>query len=588
MKSFDVKKVFFALIFVVFFLAFILALGETIKDSDLFWHLATGKWIVEHRALPDEDPFTYTTQTYAYESFRRTSFILKQSWLSQIILYGAYVLGNYWGILVLRMVIFLSIILLLYKWLREIGLKPTETLLFLIPLAYVLNTFVGDRPNQITFFFSVLSLYLIFSAHNGRTRGWFLIPTLLLWSNLHGGFILGIALIGICAGYETLIVLFQLKKGHGHGRYGTIMLIYGLSVIAGGINPSGYDVFYSLMELRSSLQAHTIVEHVGPLRLWSLGIHEPLVVIIVSSLVLLSSLALGMRNRTGDIPLYGLLSLFLVLLSFSAARYIIFLVLLGVPLSASCVSPHLYHVRPFIKNSLTVILLALFITTSPAEYRGSVLRNPVLEGRLPENVISFIKKHHVKGRLYNSYDIGGYLIWRLYPDMKVFIDGRGLVQQVYNAHQAINRGSMEDLYGMPAWKSFLNTYHVPYIIVQPIHVLGTMSHLVVRLYHDPEWKLNYIDEHRSGVMLFSRDESLPEVPKVLAFANILNQATAYQKWEPDNPLIYVTIAKTSLLLGRRSVAIQTLEDAIQRYPSFREDAPGAWLELIRKNETITW
>ena len=188
--------------------------------------------------------------------------------------------------------------------------------------------------------------------------------------------------------------------------------------------------------------------------------------------------------------------------------------------------------------------------------------------------------------MFNIYDIGGYLIWRLYPDSKVFIDGRGVVQKVFYAYLNASQGSKTDLFGMPEWKSILHSYNVRNIILTPLRTSGTMYDLVDRLYEDSEWRLVYIDGE-SGVMLFRNDDSLPELPKILSYSNILLHSLKYASQRPENPNIYVTLAKLDLILGRKNEAIKVLEEAIRKHPSFKAGQPEKALDYIR-NDRIWW
>lgn len=579
----DNRKYLPLLVFSVFILCFIYALTAPISDPDLFWHLANGKWIIENRMLPDHDPFAYTTQTYAYSSYERTFFILTSYWLSQVLIYFSYLAGGYGGVLVLRILVFCGIIGMLLKWLREKGYRLLETLIFLVPVAWALLKFTGERPNQLTYLFSVIALYFIYAVKERSRKGWLLVPVMMLWANGHGGFVLGMALIGIFMLYESIDALAGRKQGRVNEGYPKAMLIYGISFFSCGINPSGFKVFKVLLELNNDYTG-VVVEYMSPLKLYSAtGNYPPLLIASIAAISLLVIFVLGLRKRAEDVFLSGGLFLFLGILSFQAVRYIPFLILLPVPAAASYLKPYIGRQKPFVVQMLVSFFLALFIAYLPP-LAATVLRSPLINSRYPGNLVSYMKKNNIKDNMFNSAEIGGYLIWGLYPDGKVFIDTRGIVQKVFSAYLGVAQGSGEDLHGLPLWKSVLDSYKVRNIVLTPLMSNGVMYDLVDRLYGDPEWRLVYIDDV-SGAMLFRNDASLPELPKILAYANILKYTRIYQRQRPENPQIYITMAKAQVMLGRKNEAVKVLEDSIIKLPAFRDQGLQQALDHIRDNRT---
>ena len=587
MKISGSKKYLPFIVLCIFALCFIYKLTTPISDPDLFWHLANAKWIIENRMLPDHDPFTFTTQPYAYGFYQNTFFTMTSYWLAQLLIYFFYFSGGYWGILILRILIFSGCIGMLFKWLREKGYSLSETLLFLVPAAWALSVFVGERPNQLTYLFSIISLYYIYAVRDRNSKGWLLIPIMILWANCHGGFILGMIIIAMFTAFETLDFILQRRQGKINAGYQKALLIYGMSLLACGINPSGFRVFPLLMETARSNDPTQIAEFLSPFTLFSTwGNHVPLLIAVTGSVVFLTGLILGAKKRAGDIILSGGLFLFLILLAFKSIRYIPFLVL-PVPAVATYLKPYLDRLGPLFKHVLVSLLLILFIAYLPP-LQNTVLKAPLVNSMYPENLVNFMKINNIRDKMFNIYDIGGYLLWMLYPDQKVFIDGRGLVQKVFLAHQAVAHGFKMDTYGLglPDWKSVLYSYNIKNIILTPLMINGTMYELVDRLYEDPEWRLVYIDSS-SGAMLFRNDMLLPELPKIVAYSNILLHALKYRAQRPENPNIYITIAKVQLILGRKSEAIKELEEAIKQNPGFRPRSPGKALEDVTNNR-IWW
>jgi hypothetical protein len=93
--------------------------------------------------------------------------------------------------------------------------------------------------------------------------------------------------------------------------------------------------------------------------------------------------------------------------------------------------------------------------------------------------------------MYNYFDWGGYLIWRLAPEKKVFIDGRTLYPHIYHQSDLIDKADGRRIGNMPTWKAVLETYNIQYTIT-PVSLP-----LVRALFEDKEW-----------VPIFSRNESV--------------------------------------------------------------------------------
>ena len=86
--------------------------------------------------------------------------------------------------------------------------------------------------------------------------------------------------------------------------------------------------------------------------------------------------------------------------------------------------------------------------------------------------------------MYNHFDWGGYLIWRLSPERKVFADGRSLNDNIYWQSLAINMADAKEDAGIPRWKALLEAYGIRYIITTPFWVSGHAIPLVNELMKD--------------------------------------------------------------------------------------------------------
>ncbi len=273
---------------ILFIMAFVLIFGffsAQIKDPDFFWHLKTGQYIYQTGSLPATDPFAYTSlpKDPVNPESKRIKFILKQYWLAQLIFYGVYQLAGFQGIIYLRASILALLILLIYKGMRREGGGFYLSLLLLIPVVIMLHAFTGERPQLFSFLFAFLLIYMLEGFRKTETKGdssrlvetenttppapplakWgptfippldkvglggvslnksqrvssllYLLPLpflMLLWANLHGGFIAGIVVI---VGYLLAESFKYITK-----RFGTISFLKTVKIAVDNRNTLSY------------------------------------------------------------------------------------------------------------------------------------------------------------------------------------------------------------------------------------------------------------------------------------------------------------------------------------------------------------
>jgi hypothetical protein len=123
-------------------------------------------------------------------------------------------------------------------------------------------------------------------------------------------------------------------------------------------------------------------------------------------------------------------------------------------------------------------------------------RSEVVTGsKYPQGAVKFLKETRIAGNMFNPLDWGGYLMWYLFPDYKVFIDGRGLREDVVVQASKIMAAVKNDVGGMPEWKTYLEHYDVSLIVTYSVeHFSGRLIPLIPALLNDPQWNLIYADE----------------------------------------------------------------------------------------------
>jgi hypothetical protein len=126
----------------------------------------------------------------------------------------------------------------------------------------------------------------------------------------------------------------------------------------------------------------------------------------------------------------------------------------------------------------------------------------ISDERFPAKVADFILTNDLKGNMYNHFNWGGYLIWRLAPARKVFVDGRCLSEEVDWQAYAISLAYAGRDPAVPVWKQLLQRYDVRYIIIPPMFSSGRPMPLANELMKSDDWVLVFSDVNS---MLFVRN-----------------------------------------------------------------------------------
>jgi hypothetical protein len=222
-------------------------------------------------------------------------------------------------------------------------------------------------------------------------------------------------------------------------------------------------------------------------------------------------------------------------------------------------------------------MLILVSATAWGAARGTFFQLRAAEWRYPAGAAAFLKAHHISAPLFNTYEYGGYLIWK---DVPVFIDGRALSETVFEDYRAILGAPAAD----PARFAILAKHHVGAILINAFEYnAGTLYPLVVALAQpgNATWTLVYEDPQS---LLFLRE--VPTGVPILDPARILDHLDAecrlHMSHDPDLSLCARTLGDFFLRTGDPQRARRSLELYLEHpYPG-DSDARRAYLELLRR------
>jgi hypothetical protein len=414
-----------------------------IPPNDFWWHLATGRQIIAQGAIPTLDSFSFTR---AGEPF------FNQGWLAQMFMYGVFQLGGIPLILIVQaLVVALAYGLLLRLCIRRsaaVQLSVALLLLTTMPLSFN-NWIVRPQSYALPIFAAFLTILTEYRL--GLSRRLWLLPALMaLWVNVHGTFVLGLALIAITFVGAALKALRgpktndqrpttkdEVTMAHGDPLFGPssfgpwslrpLVLWGALAAVATLLNPRGFAVIGYVRNLLGSNQVTSLVTEWAPPT-----IRDVDGTIFFVFLIGLIAVLVYARRRP-DLTDMLLAGAFLWL-ALGAGRNIVWFGFVATPLlvvQAATLLPQPRAARGVVGspvlNAVLVGMLGLLLAAAlpwfkPALFPPSV--GALLSADTPVDAVAFIRAQPDRPRrLFHTEAAGSYLIWAA-PEQPVFVDTR--------------------------------------------------------------------------------------------------------------------------------------------------------------------
>ncbi|MFL6807037.1 MAG: hypothetical protein ACJ8FM_23925 [Xanthobacteraceae bacterium] len=439
----------------------LLLLGpQLLNDPDTYSHVALGRWIIAHRAVPFVDPFTHTAAGMHWVAFE---------WLSQVMYAAAHVLGGWSAVVVLAAgAVAFSFALLTRFLLRELAPIPT---LVLVTAAFVLiSPHVLARPHVLAFPIMVIWVAtLVRAVDNGERPPFRLLPLMTLWANLHGSFTFGLAIIFPIA-FEALWNAPTTARKHLVRQWLAFAV---LALLAGSLTPYGselIEVTHRTIALGPALLAITEwraqdFSHLGAFEI-----------------ILLSAFGYALHRRIALPPLRILMLLGLVHLALSQSRHADLLALLAPlflarPLAQS--AGFAADAEPAQDQGRSVVAVAALIAVA-CVFAGMRQVSPA-ERITPAAAVAAADLRNA-GPILNEYNFGGYLD---YVGIAPFIDGRA---ELYGAAFNLRYHRATTLQSVPEFLQLLKDHKIQATLLAP------QTPAAVFLDFLPEWKKVYADQ----------------------------------------------------------------------------------------------
>jgi hypothetical protein len=497
---------------ILFFALFVMAARE-IADPDFWWHLRTGQFIVETRTIPHADIFSFTNAGRPW---------VTHEWLSEVLMYALYALGSFPALILA----FAAVIALTFAcvYARCPG-RPYVAAFALLLAALAAAPTWGARPQMFSLLLTSIFLYVL-----DKRRNWSgtLPPLMLLWVNLHSGYALGLVIIAVFLFGEiisdiqsrTILRPFaKLRAGFcsgqaPHASRSTSPLlprapapqralagVVILSFAAVLLNPNGATMFvYPFETLTSPTMQAYIQEWFSP------DFHQvefqPFAWLLLGTLA-----ALAFAGKRVSLTQTILLAGF-GYAALRSARNIPIFAIIAAPVLAEqlwrLVEARLASTIFVTNKRMTrgmailnwVVLLIIVAAGAARVAMVAANQNAVERAKYPAAAVDFLQARRgevTSPLMYNAYGWGGYLIWRLYPETRVFIDGRADVYGdafIENVYLKAYRGGID-------WRAPLDQHNVRVVLVEP------GAPLAVQLARDAAWKKAYED---GQAVIFDRQQ----------------------------------------------------------------------------------
>ncbi len=471
-------------------LLFLLTAGpwasSLLDDAGTGWHIRTGEQILQTLSVPRADPFSYTGGGQPWFAWE---------WLYDALLGAVHTRLGLNGVVLLTALVIASTFFLLYRLaLRASGDAPIAAALTLLAVFGSSIHFLA-RPHVVSWLFTVIWMALLERHRRGERKALLWLPALmLLWVNLHGGFVLGVVLPGLYLAAELWTLAGTRAAGGADGaarRTRDLAAATTATLAATLANPYGLGLHAHIYGyLTNSFFMDRIGEFLSP------NFHrsgdrffELLLLVVVAALALSRE-----RLRAQEL----LVTLFAVHAALYAARNIpvasILLVAIMAPRVSNCLKEWSEEPgparwlggRPAAWRGITERVsrreLQKKIPVWPAAgvavllwaalHGGEIGSRKLLEARfrpqrLPVEAAEWLAAEGVRQGVFSRDDWGGYLIYRLHPEFKVFVDDR---HDFYGERFVADH--LEVLRVGPRWKEVLQRHGVNWVLAPPDSALA--------------------------------------------------------------------------------------------------------------------
>ncbi len=563
------RRLFWILVCVALIYAFCAGL-RTVSDFDTGWQLATGRWVVQHHQVPSIDVLSYTAHG--------------EPWVypvgAGVLFYAVFLLGGFALLSWMSAAACVGTIALL---LRRGSAVAAGIAILAVPLIAARTPPRADMFSVVLFaaFLSILWEHY----QTGRAHLWLLPLLMVVWVNVHFGFAAGLGLIVAYVGTEVLeAVCGKSRRQAAIQRLRRATVWLAATALATLVNPWGWGMYRALMlqERASAQQQIWITEWQGIRLNWptasaafSVGGPRSALFILLAIAIVAGVIALFRLQLGAAILLFAA--------TYAPVRHVrmgaVFacvVVVVGGPLLSAALLRAGSWIRPprlrlALAGAAVVLLVGLTCVRSAAlvsnrYYFGGIPDIATFGAGLspwfPQRAADFIERENLPGEIFNNYDEGGYVAWRLGPQRLDYIDGRDTLFGLQQIEQ--RQVWLESPTDSPAWEEQANRYHINTILLSLED--GIKHGHLKELCSSSSWRAVYLDEVSAVfVRRGPQTEALIQKFPVDCATAPLPAATQGGS-RAEQFFAWVNAGAVLAVLGRNSEALAASEKALALFP----------------------
>jgi hypothetical protein len=487
----------FCLLIVLYLLIF--NSGRFLLDSDTGWHIRTGELVLENGAAPRQDPFSHTMagrEWFAWE------------WLTDVamaVLHNRLGLG---GIVAGAFLVLLAGYAALYQLMISRG--SDAIVAFVVTVFAALGGIVHwlARPHLVSIALMVVWYAAVESYRRRRSRWIFIAPLLIaLWANLHGAFVATFVVLAVYAAGEFLE--FATRGDWRSRELRVVLKTYGLvgllSAVAALVTPYGAKLYGHLWRYLTDSNLLASIDEFQSPNFHSTDGRLIEIMLLFGAIAAANALRRGKFVETGLLIIWGHMTL-------QSERHVTLALVMIAPIIAEESSRLIAEsidrfalgketsaravraIRSWYRETMAIngrltggfvyAAVLIFVILLPASGMAGKLLSPRFNpNRFPVEAAEYILEKRPEGRMYSSDQFGGYLIYRLYPQFKVFVDGRSDFYRQGTVLEDFDQIALVK----PRWSELLDRYAVQWMVLrrnEPLALIALVSGRWQKVYED--------------------------------------------------------------------------------------------------------
>ena len=457
--------------------------NDLLNDADTGYHIRTGDYIITNFSVPQYDIFSYITPPLPW---------IAHEWLSEVVMALVHRFSGFTGTVIFFSFLIGVVYFLLFKFFQSLHCNFVIAV-FLVLLATVSSALNWlARPHIFSLvltvvWYGILNTY----QYTGKDRLYLLPFLMLLWVNLHAGFVLGFVLLGVyLTGNVTAILSSdEASRNRAKETCKKLAIFTAVCLLVSLVNPRGYHLLvFPLTTASNQFLRDNIIEWSSP------NFHQSLPYKYL--LLLAIGVIAASRKRLDTIEL--ILLLLFTYMSLYSTRYIPLFALIVTPILLRQIQAILHEsgnqpAKVFQERSKNLELtdgsatgyfwpivaiagVCALALSGNIEFKLDAAKKPIA-------AVEFLKREQLPGRMFNSDEFGDYLIYAAWPEYKVFFDQRSDMygEKWGNQYLAVIR--LE-----PDWEQIIERNNFAWIFCR------ARSPLSIVLMEKKNWHLIYSDK----------------------------------------------------------------------------------------------